>query len=189
MSPNTYLIGQEAEVCFNGKLIPCSMIQNIEVTFSQDVQEVRGLCGLVYQKKKTPKAEVKLTLLYRNIEVLASLFPQYYTPNAGDCGNMIVGANTCASTATPGAPLNIHPICRTNSCDDLTIWNADPKLDFSYTFSEDDPETIEVTFVGLPAPSTLAGGAANPNAGKVFQFGDNAGTGAESWDCTVQNFV
>ncbi len=190
MTPNAYIVGQESEVCYNGVEIPCNMIQSIEITPSQETTEVRGLCGLAYIKKKTPSIEVKIVLLNRNVEVLGALFPGYYTagPVAGDCGNLIVGATSC-TTSGQGAPLNIHPICATSSCNDITLWNADPKLDFTLTINEDDPESIEVTFTGLPAPSTLSGGGANPNAGKVFQIGDNAGDGSETFDCVTGDFA
>lgn len=190
-TPNTYIIGQESEVCFNGQTLPCSMIQSIEVTPSQDITEVRSLCGLAYNKKKTPTVEVKIVLLNRNIELLGALFPQYYTagPVAGDCGNIIISATSCSTGEGTTAPLNIHPICLTSSCNDITLWNADPKLDFGLVINEDDPESIEVTFTSLPAPALLSGGGANPNAGKIFQIGDNAGDGSQTFDCTVGNFV
>lgn len=191
MTPDAYLIGHESEVCFNGTLIPCDMIQSIEITPSQDTSEVRSLCGLKYLKKKTPSVEVRVVLLYRNSGILSKLFPNYFNagPTPADCGNIIVGASSCSIASQSGSPLNIHPICSTNSCNDITLWNADPKLDFTITINEDDPESFEVTFTGLPAPSLLSGGGANPNAGKVFQIGDNTGDGTGTWDCATGDFI
>lgn len=191
MTPTTYLVGHELEVCYNGVSTPCGMIQSVEITPSQETSEVRSLCGLEYTKKKTPSIEVKAVFLYRNIELLAALFPNYFVAGAGagDCGGLAIGSTSCSTGSSTGAPLNIHPICRTDACNDITLWNADAKLDFTITINEDDPESIEVTFTALPAPALLSGGGANPHAGEVFWVGTPGLANGVSFDCTTGDFV
>lgn len=192
MQPTTLLTGNEHEVCFNGVTIPCSIIQEIGISIAQDTTDIRSLCGISYVKRSVPSVEVSLTLIHRNMELLSVLLPGLYNDGATagtDCGGLRIASNTCETETTVTAPLNIHPICQEDACQDITLWNADPVLNFDYSVTETGDETITITFKSLPAPATLADGTANPRVGEIFWYGTPGLADGVTWDCTVGDFT
>lgn len=196
MSPLTYTIGDQLELCFNGIKFPCSIIKEAKVSMKQDITEVRGLCGLAYTKKKTPTGEVEVTFNYRNQELLSALFPAFFVAGSGGCtGGLLFGQTGCTAP-NQGGVLNIHPLCDAdatnpdNAKNDFTAWFADPILDTDiYNFTEGGEEEFTVKFTLFPAPSTLAGGGANPHAGQVAQIGTPGCTEPLVFDCATQDFI
>lgn len=177
------IIYGKAEMCIGGQLFTCDNFENITVEGDQETVEVESLCGIIDINEKTPTITVTATILRSNVDVLSKIFPKYANESAGSAfGNILVCSQTCGSSDT-GMPINIHDVCDPDDSQDIHLFYAKPSLSFSMEYNSEDPRKVEVTWTGLPAPST------SPNAGCIYRIGTGDLTQDSVYDCATQTTI
>ena len=135
-----------SDLAIGTSVIPASVLGDITPNLTQDTRSSERMTGTVTSPaNRYSEATLTFTIFPPSMDYMKAVWADAYNAKSGTgtSGNIVLGAGSCISK-TP-VPINIHPICDTNSNNDQHFYGGIVAMNWNPTLNGTDDISVEVT--------------------------------------------